>query len=179
MPSIYNLASPLYPQGNLLPFAHDSVTRLWKANLQTILTSMSRAGDGVILMTEVSSLLPDSAYVQEIKPSGLRKLAFQGSKDRKKPVLIFPTTFSPRSRSLPRFSARGNLFRTIHSERLIWKAKEALLLDKIPATKKKKKLKWLFILLSKLFRLIPIGQLKIKVVIYSCHHFLKRLQQQG
>ena len=119
MPSIYNLASPLYPQGNLLPFAHDSVTRLWKANLQTILTSMSRAGDGVILMTEVSSLLPDSAYVQEIKPSGLRKLAFQGSKDRKKPVLIFPTTFSPRSRSLPRFSARGNLFRTIHSERLI------------------------------------------------------------
>ena len=90
MPSIYNLASPLYPQGNLLPFAHDSVTRLWKANLQTILTSMSRAGDGVILMTEVSSLLPDSAYVQEIKPSGLRKLAFQGSKDRKKPVLIFP-----------------------------------------------------------------------------------------
>ena len=73
MPSICNLASPLYPQGNLLPFAHDSVTMLWKANLQTILTSMSRAGDGVILMTEVSSLLPDSAYFQEIKPSGLRK----------------------------------------------------------------------------------------------------------
>ena len=120
MPSICNLASPLYPQGNLLPFAHDSVTRLWKANLQTVLKSMSRAGDRMILMTEVSSLLPDSAYFQEIKPPGLRKPAFQASKDREKPILIFPTTFSPRSRSFPRFSARGNLFRTIHSERLIW-----------------------------------------------------------
>ena len=46
----------------------------------------------------------------------------------------------------------------------------------IPATKKKKK--WLFILMSKLFQPIPIGQLKIKVVIYSCHHLLKGLQQK-
>ena len=52
-------------------------------------------------------------------------------------------------------------------------------LTKYQLQKKKKKLKWLFILLSKLFQLIPIAQLKIKVVIYSYHHFLKRLPQQG